>query len=94
MPGGDSQPKVPASSQADCAMLAPLRVAVGMGCGSRPSGRASLARAGAARRLSVALTRGADLPGPVASVALQRPAPVFVAEVDFRHREACGAGGA
>ena len=34
-----------ASSQADCAMLAPLRVAVGRGCGSRPSGRASLARA-------------------------------------------------
>ena len=34
-----------ASSQADSAMLASLRVAVGWGCGSRPFGRASLARA-------------------------------------------------
>ena len=33
-----------ASSHAACAMLASLRVAGGRGCGSRPSGRASLAR--------------------------------------------------
>ena len=52
-----------ASSPADGAMLAALRVAVGMGCGSRPSGRASLARAGAARRLSVALARARICPG-------------------------------
>ena len=33
-----------ASNQAACAMLAPLRLAVGWGRGSRPFGRASLAR--------------------------------------------------
>ena len=79
-----------AGSPADDAMLAPLRVAVGMGCGSRPSGRASLARAGAARRPSVALTRGADLPGPGAGGVLERPPPVCVATVDFRHGDSGG----
>ena len=81
-----------ANSRADVAMLASLRVAVGMGCGSRPFGRASLARAGAARRLKVALTRGADLPGPGLGLVLKRPAPSSVATVAFRYREAGGAG--
>ena len=57
-----------ASCLAGIAMLASLRVAAGMGCGSRPSGRASLAREKAPEILDASFL-GSSLAGTAASSA-------------------------